>query len=424
MILIIDDDQAVLHSMTLLLKQAGLASVTAERPAEALQALDRSDIDLVIQDMNFSRQTTGAEGLRLLSDIKSRRPELPVILITAWGSIELAVQGIKAGAADFITKPWRNEQVVHAVKTALNLAASGVTSAETEAPSAVPTREELDQRYDFSGVIGRDPEFVRVLDLAGRVAATDASVLITGDSGTGKEVIAGAIHRSSPRTDGPFVKVNIGGIATSLFESEMFGHVRGAFTDAARNRDGRFTVADGGTILLDEIGELDLHSQVKLLRVLQDRTYEVLGSSTTRSLDVRVISATNCDLGAAVTAGTFREDLFYRLNLITLQLPPLSRRPADIPLLAAHFLARSAAAYRQQVAPPCSPAMPWLGSKPSPGPATCASWSSSWPGPCWSWTASTSTRRPAGAYRMWPAASAAAKAEPARPAATCLPWAA
>jgi DNA-binding NtrC family response regulator len=340
MILIVDDDRAVLHSLELLLKQAGFASIGAADPRAALQHLDRSDLELVLQDMNFSRQTTGEEGLELLDTIKARRPEVPVILITAWGSIELAVRGMRGGAADFVTKPWRNEQVVQSVRTALNLVASGARDAR---PSS--SRDELDERYDLGGVLGRDPGFLQVLDLAGRVAATDASVLITGDSGTGKELVAGAIHRNSSRRGRPFVKVNLGGIAATLFESEMFGHVRGAFTDAKRDRVGRFATADGGTILLDEIGELDPRSQVKLLRVLQDRTFEAVGSSTTRSLDLRVISATNRDLRQAVADGAFREDLFYRINLITLHLPTLAQRKQDILFLAGHFLARAATAF-------------------------------------------------------------------------------
>jgi DNA-binding NtrC family response regulator len=265
---------------------------------------------------------------------------VPVILITAWGSIELAVRGMRGGAADFITKPWRNEQVVQSVRTALNLVASG---ARDGLPSR--SRDELDESYDLDGVLGRDPAFLRVLDLAGRVAATDASVLITGESGTGKEVVAEAIHRNSPRRERSFVKVNLAAIASTLFESEMFGHVRGAFTDARSDREGRFGAAHGGTILLDEIGELDPRSQVKLLRVLQDRTFEPVGSSTPRALDVRVISATNRDLRQAVTEGAFREDLLYRVNLIALQLPALAERKQDIYFLAGHFLARAAAAF-------------------------------------------------------------------------------
>jgi DNA-binding NtrC family response regulator len=365
MILIVDDDPAVLHSLELLLKQSGFDTLAASDQETAMAGVANPAVELVLQDMNFSRQTSGDEGLDLLARIKARRPEMPVILITAWGSIELAVKGMKAGARDFVTKPWQNEQLVGTVRTALNLVASGAHGATPPCP----TREELDDRYDFEDVLGREPEFLRVLDLAGRVAATDASILITGESGTGKEVLAAAIHRNSPRRTKPFVKVNLGGIPSTLLESEMFGHVRGAFTDAQRDRTGRFEVAEGGTILLDEIGELDARSQVKLLRVLQDRTYEVLGSSKTRTMDVRVISATNRDLPEAVTEGRFREDLLYRLNLITLRLPTLAERPADVPLLAAHFLARASAAYGQAGTPPqlSAAAQAWLKGQAWPG---------------------------------------------------------
>ncbi len=364
MILIVDDDPAVLHSLELLLKQAGFGSIGALDPKSALAHLDRPDLELVLQDMNFSRRTTGEEGLALLSAIKERRPGLPVILITAWGSIDLAVRGMKAGAADFVTKPWENEQIVRSVRTALNLVASGARDARS-----CPTREELDERYDFEGVLGRDPAFLRVLDLAGRVAGTDASVLITGDSGTGKEIVAGAIHRNSPRRDLPFVKVNLGAIAPTLFESEMFGHVRGAFTDAKRDHGGRFAAAEGGTIFLDEIGELDPRNQVKMLRVLQDRTFEPVGSSVTRRLDARVISATNRDLKGAAADGSFREDLLYRINLIALHLPQLAERRQDVAILARHFLSRAAAVYGGPDAPVAiSPdAMHWLESQAWPG---------------------------------------------------------
>ena len=365
MILLIDDDIAICHSLELLLKQAGFSTISAAEPSAALIHLDRPDLELVLQDMNFSRQTTGEEGLELVAEIKKRRPELPVILITAWGSIELAVQGMQAGASDFITKPWNNDQVVQSVSTALKLVASGAR--DKSQPS--PTRDILDERFDFGGVLGRDPEFLRVLDLAGRVASSDASVLITGDSGTGKEVVAAALHRNSPRSQSAFVKVNLGGIPSTLFESEMFGHVRGAFTDAKRDRTGRFQRANGGTIFLDEIGELDQRSQVKLLRVLQDRTYEVLGSSISNTLDIRVISATNCNLPKAVKEGTFREDLLYRLNLITLRLPGLSERSSDIPLLARHFLTRAAVSYGKTSALPMitSKALAWLSEQSWPG---------------------------------------------------------
>jgi len=364
MILIVDDDHAVLHSLELLLKQAGFGTASAADADSALAQMSNPDLELILQDMNFSRQTSGEEGLQLLEQIKARRPELPVILITAWGSIDLAVKGMKAGAADFITKPWQNDQVVQAVRTALNVVASGVR----DSPPC-PTRDELDEQYDFAGMLGRDPAFLQILDLAGRVAATDASVLITGDSGTGKELIAEAIHRNSPRHDRPFVKVNLGGIPGTLFESEMFGHVKGAFTDAQRDRAGRFETADGGTILLDEIGDLEPRSQAKLLRVLQDHTYEALGSSSTHTLDVRVISATNRDLHEGVQTGQFREDLLYRINLIALNLPTLAERAGDIPLLANHFLARAAAAFGKPDAPHdiASDAQSWLSSQNWPG---------------------------------------------------------
>jgi len=335
-VLIVDDDYSVTASLALVLKQAGYAPRTASTPAEALAILSEEGVDLVLQDMNFSRLTTGEEGLRLLGDIKKLRPGLPVVLITAWGSIDLAVAGMKAGASDFITKPWKNEQILHVVRNSLDLA-GGRSVLSTSTP---PDREELDSRFDFSGIIGNSLKLRETLDLVGRIAPTDAPVLLTGESGTGKEVVAEAIHRNSPRAAGPMVKVNLGGIPTSLFESEMFGHLRGAFTDAHRDRQGRFAAADGGSIFLDEIGELDPRDQVKLLRVLQDRTYEVLGSSQTRTLDVRIVSASNRNLNRCVDEGSFREDLFYRLNLIHVHLPPLAERREDIPLLARYFAAR------------------------------------------------------------------------------------
>jgi len=314
--------------------------------------------------MNFSVETSGQEGLELLRRIKSRRRDLPVILVTAWGSIALAVEGVKAGAADFITKPWSNTQVVQSVETALSLAAGAGDRRERQPP---PLRADLDSRYDLDGLIGEDPELLRLLDLIGRIGPTDASVLIGGESGTGKELVAAALHRNSRRRSNPFVKVNLGGISSTLFESEMFGHVRGAFTDAGADRAGRFEVAHGGTIFLDEIGDLDLSSQVKLLRVLQDRTYEVLGSSVTRSVDVRVISATNRDLGQAVTEGGFREDLLYRLNLISVKLPPLRDRRGDIPLLARRFLEQCVADYGRGPTTLTDEAHAWLAKRNWPG---------------------------------------------------------
>jgi DNA-binding NtrC family response regulator len=362
MILVVDDDASVTASLSLLLKQAGYPSRIAATPTEALTLLRGEPCQLVIQDMNFSRRTSGDEGLELLRDIKSAHPELPVILITAWGSIPLAVEGIKLGAADFVTKPWTNEHLLQAIETTL-----GVTAARPRPDEAVPSREELDSRYDFGELLGSDRQMLRILNLIGRIAATEASVLITGDSGTGKELVADAIHRNSLRADRLFVKVNLGGIATSLFESEMFGHVRGAFTDARADRKGRFEIAHGGTIFLDEIGDLDPAAQVKLLRVLQDRTYEVLGSSQRRAVDVRVIAATNRNLTEMVGRGEFREDLLYRINLIPIHLPPLRDRRDDIPVLAMRFLQTVAAMYRREPLSLTDEAQRWLQGQAWPG---------------------------------------------------------
>jgi len=359
MILIVDDDASITASLALLLKQNGYASVQAHSPSEAMAVLRRERIRLVLQDMNFSRETSGAEGIDLLERIRAEEPSLPVILITAWGSIQLAVEGMKRGAADFVTKPWANATVLQSIETALKLA--------TPHEEKDVTRAELDERFDFSNIIGTDPKMIRMLEMIGRVAPTDASVLITGESGTGKELVAEAVHRNSRRRSGPFVKVNLGGISSTLFESEMFGHVRGAFTDARETRRGRFEMADGGTIFLDEIGELDPSSQVKLLRVLQDRTFEVLGSSRARTVDVRVIAATNRVLHELVQRGEFREDLLYRLNLINIHLPPLRDRRGDIPRLANHFLRLANEAYRADVGSISTRAMEWLRSQAWPG---------------------------------------------------------
>jgi len=361
MILIVDDDPSVTTSLSLLLRQAGYRTQSAATPAETLDLIAQQPFQLVIQDMNFSRQTTGEEGIELLRRIKALRPTLPVILLTAWGSIQLAVAGVRAGAADFITKPWTHQQLLQSVRTALSLAAAH--SAHT--PNL--KREEIDARYHFRDLIGSDPKLLRILEVIGRVAATDASVLITGESGTGKELIAEAIHHNSHRRDAAFVKVNLGGIPAQLFESEMFGHVKGAFTDARADRKGRFESAGGGTIFLDEIGDLDAGAQVKLLRVLQDRTYEVLGSSVTRTVDVRVISATNRNLTEMVSTGQFREDLLYRLNLIAVHLPPLRERPSDIPLVATHFLENIAKVYRRAGLSISEAALQWLQGQPWPG---------------------------------------------------------
>ena len=269
----------------------------------------------------------------MLKQVKVFRPDVPVILMTAWGSIQLAVQGMQAGAFDFITKPWNNAALLRRIETALELSA---------APKE--TSQEQAEGLNRSHIIGKSQGLLEVLNTVARIARTNASVLITGESGTGKELIAEAVHINSQRINQPFVKVNLGGISQSLFESEMFGHKKGAFTDASADRIGRFELANKGTIFLDEIGDLDLSCQVKLLRVLQDQTFEVLGDSRPRKVDVRVVSATNADLRKMVSEHTFREDLFYRINLITVKLPALRERREDIPLLARHFADRQASA--------------------------------------------------------------------------------
>ena len=306
MILIIDDDAAVRSSLTFLLKRAGFRPEAVPGPKEALEVVRATAPELILMDMNFTLTTTGEEGIQLLRQVKIFRPDVPVILMTAWGSISLAVQGMQAGAFDFITKPWNNLVLLKSIRTALELS---------------------EQKKEANAPLGT----------VSRIAPTNASVLITGESGTGKELIAEAIHANSPRSKEAFVKVNLGGLSQSLFESEMFGHKKGAFTDAYMDRVGRFEMANKGTIFLDEIGDLELSCQVKLLRVLQDQTFEVLGDSRPRKVDIRVVSATNRDLRSMVADRTFREDLFYRINLITVHLPALRERREDIPLLARYF---------------------------------------------------------------------------------------
>ena len=331
MILIIDDDSAVRSSLSFMLKRAGYEAQVVPGPREAIEVVRTVAPDLILMDMNFTLSTTGEEGLTLLKQVKVFRPDTPVILMTAWGSIQLAVQGMQAGAFDFIPKPWNNAALLQRIETALEL---------STAPKE--TTQEQNDAFNRNHIIGRSQGLTDVLNTIARIAKTNASVLITGESGTGKELIAEAIHINSQRAKHPFVKVNLGGISQSLFESEMFGHKKGAFTDASADRTGRFEMADKGTIFLDEIGDLDLSCQVKLLRVLQDQTFEVLGDSRPRKTDIRVVSATNADLRKMVNERTFREDLFYRNNLITVKLPALRERREDIPLLVRHFADRQA----------------------------------------------------------------------------------
>ncbi len=358
-ILIIDDDFAVQTSLDLLLSQHNYKTISAADPQEALEVIKEKKLDLIILDMNFTMETTGEEGFALLKNIKNLLPTIPVILITAWGSISLAVEGMKAGAVDFITKPWNNHHFMQTVRTALSLSARGEKSRLT--------RKALDEQFDFNNIIGHDPLFNRALQTVARVCKTEASVLIIGESGTGKELIAEAIHKNSDRQKQPFVKVNLGGIPATLFESEMFGHKRGAFTDAHYDRIGRFEMANLGTIFLDEIGDLDLGSQVKLLRVLQDRTFEQVGASQSKTVDVRVICATNRNLEEMVEIKEFREDLFYRINLITIKLPALRDRIDDIPLLADHFIGKLQKTYKRPHLHFSSGAKEWLKTLSWPG---------------------------------------------------------
>ncbi|MCU7549376.1 sigma-54 dependent transcriptional regulator [Chitinophagaceae bacterium LB-8] len=358
MILIIDDDIAVRTSLHLLLENEGYETIEADTPESAINRVQQHDLSLIILDLNFSIETSGKEGMELLQRIKKIAPSIPVILITGWGTIDLAVRGMKLGASDFINKPWENSHLLQSVETLLDL---------KEKKKEQHSRKQLDNLYNFQHIIGEDPKMLALLEAIGRVADTDASVLIMGESGTGKELIAEAIHQNSKRRNKPFVKVNLGGISTSLFESEMFGHVRGSFTDARFDRIGRFEMANKGTIFLDEIGDLDASSQVKLLRVLQDRTYEVLGSSRTKTVDVRVVCATNRNLEEMVARGTFREDLLYRINLITVKLPALRERPKDIPHLVDFFLKNMKEIYNRPALSVTKDAAKWLQQLPLPG---------------------------------------------------------
>ena len=355
-ILICDDDPTVRSSLSLVLKRAGYGIATAETPEQAVAQIRTTIPGLILMDMNYTRSTTGEEGLELLAKVKVLAPEVPVILITAWGSIHLAVQGIRAGAFDFITKPWNNLALLESIRTAIQVQES--STAADAAPKSPFRRDKI---------IGKSPLLERVLQTVSRIASTHAPVLITGESGTGKELIAEAIHENSERKDRPFIKVNLGGISLSLFESEMFGHKKGAFTDAHYDRKGRFELADGGSIFLDEIGDLDMVSQVKLLRVLQDHTFESLGDSRPKQVDTRIICATNRNLPQMVQQGEFREDLFYRINLITVQLPALRERREDIPLLVEYFSRQQARQNGLEPVEISAEAMEYLSRLPYPG---------------------------------------------------------
>ena len=357
MILVIDDDSAIRTSLSFMLKRAKYDVQAVASPKEAIAVVRSVAPELILMDMNFSLTTAGDEGITLLKQVKIFQPNTPVILMTAWGSIQLAVKGMQAGAFDFITKPWNNAALMQRIETALEL--NGKKEAEEP--------KQTEDGFDRSHIIGKSKALMEVLATIQRIAKTNASVLITGESGTGKELIAEAVHRNSTRAKKPFVKVNLGGISQSLFESEMFGHKKGAFTDASSDRIGRFELADKGTIFLDEIGDLDLSCQVKLLRVLQEQTFEALGDSQPRKVDIRVVSATNADLRQMVQEHTFREDLFYRINLITVHLPALRERREDIPLLVRHFADQQCQANGLPKVDFTPDAMKYLQSLPYPG---------------------------------------------------------
>jgi len=337
-VLVIDDNPSVATALEVLFSLQDIDTLRALTPDEGLAMLQAQDVDLVVQDMNFSADTTsGEEGVALFREIRSRHPDLPVILLTAWTHLDAAVDLIKAGAADYIAKPWDDRKLVTAVQNLIEL---GQASRELHrrVQGEKRARRELEQKYDLRKVVWADPATERVLALACQVARADVPVLITGPNGAGKERVAEIIQANSSVKDGPFVTLNCGALPSELVEAELFGADAGAYTGATKAREGKFEAADGGTLFLDEIGNLPLAGQVKLLRVLETGRFERLGSNKERQVRVRVISATNADIAAMIRAGTFREDLYYRLNLIELRLPPLAERPGDILPLAEYFL--------------------------------------------------------------------------------------
>ena len=339
-VLIVDDQPAVVQALRVLLDLHDIPNVTAESPREAVRRAAAEPLAAVIQDMNFSRsETSGAEGIDLFHTLRQADPDLPILLITAWASLETAVELVRDGAVDYIQKPWDDERLIEQLERLLAERrralekARGLDEAET-------SRRELESRHDLCGLVWASAAMGRLLGLAVSVADSDAPVLVSGPSGSGKERIAEIIQANSRRRRGPFVRVNLGAIPEELIESELFGAEPGAYTGAQRRRIGHFETADGGTLFLDEIDALSLAGQVKLLRVLQRGEFQRLGSSQTRTVDVRIVSATNADLERALADGRFREDLFFRLNVVELEVPPLARRPDDLMPLVRHFLER------------------------------------------------------------------------------------
>jgi len=341
-ILIADDQADVLEALRLLLKSEGFQIETANSPAGILKALELRDYDVLLMDLNYARDTTsGQEGLDLLARLHSADESLPVVVMTAWGTVNLAVEAMRRGARDFIQKPWDNERLLTILRTQTELGRALRRSTRLEAQNRVL------QADGGPALIAEAPAMHPVLQIIARVGPSDANVLITGENGTGKGLVAQALHSVSMRSNRPIVTINAGGVSEGVFESELFGHVKGAFTDAKQDRVGRFELADGSTLFLDEIANVPLSQQQKLLRVLEIGEFERLGSSKTRKADVRLISATNADLNAEVAAGRFRQDLLFRLNTIEIKLPSLRDRREDIPLLAKYFLTMHAHRYRK-----------------------------------------------------------------------------
>ena len=343
-VLIADDQADVLEALRLLLKAEGFTLETASSPAGVLAAVEAREFDVALIDLNYARDTTsGEEGLNLLSRIQAIDPTLPVVVMTAWGSVEVAVEAMRRGARDFIQKPWDNARLLAIVRTQIELSQALRKGQRLEAENSLLRGEGMPK------VIAESAAMQGVLQVIGRVGPSDANVLILGENGTGKGVVARALHAVSSRATRPMVIVNSGGVSEGVFESELFGHVRGAFTDAKSDRVGRFELADQGTLFLDEIANVPLGQQAKLLRVIETGEFERLGSSRTRRVDVRIISATNSALNDEVAAGRFRQDLLFRLNTIEIRLPPLRDRREDLPLLAQHFLRQHVQRYRKRV---------------------------------------------------------------------------
>ncbi|HWO12058.1 MAG TPA: sigma-54 dependent transcriptional regulator [Polyangiaceae bacterium] len=343
-VLVVDDQQAVRTALVVLLELHGIGCLEAASPEDALDLIRREDVGVVIQDMNFSKDTTsGAEGSALFRAIRALDPDLPVILITAWTSLEHAVALVKEGAADYLAKPWDDQKLVLSVQNLLGLRLARFDARRLERRDTL-AREELARRYQLCGLVYESRAMHEVVALAAAVAPSEAAVLITGPNGSGKEKLAEIVQANSRRADKPFVRVNAGGLPDQLLEAELFGAEPGAYTGATKLRIGSFESAHGGTLFLDELGNLSLTGQMKLLRVLQTGEFQRLGSSVTRRVEVRLISATNADLKAEIAAGRFREDLYFRLNVIELNVPPLVARQEDVVLLARHFLAHHASA--------------------------------------------------------------------------------